>query len=127
MRARGGRAKDDEAGSGDVVMTKDFHSVGIRGDFGGDPGLALGLFNEKAKLFEGLDPNRPKSEEIFWVNDKDNVVDVSKNLYDVFGVPIGKGERGLVKKVVNCSTKVRAEHGGGEALALEYTLCDFEV
>ncbi len=46
MRARGGRAKDDEAGSGDVVMTKDFHRIGIRGDFGGDPGFALGLFDE---------------------------------------------------------------------------------
>ena len=57
--------------------------VGIRGNFGGDPGFALGLFNEKAKLFEGLNPDRPKCEEIFWVNDKDNVVDVSKNLYDV--------------------------------------------
>ena len=127
MRARGGRAKDDEAGSRDVVMTKDLHRVGIRGDFGGDPGFALGLFNKKAKLFEGLDPDRPECEEILWVNDKDNIINVSKNLYDVLGVPVWKGERGLVKEVVNCSSKVRAEHGCGEALSLEYTLCDFKV
>ena len=127
VRARGGRAKDDEAGSGDVVLTKDLHRVRVRGDFGGDPGFALGLFDQKAKLFEGLNPDRPKSEEIFWVNDKDHVVNVCKNLCDVFGVPVGEGERGLVKKVVNCSPKVRAEDGGGEALALEDTLCDFKV
>ena len=127
VRARSGRAKDNEAGSGDVVVPKDFYRVGVRANFGGDPGFALGLFDEKAKLFEGLNPDRPKSEEVFWFNDKDNVVDVCKNLYDVFGVPVGEGERGLVKKVVNCSSKVRAEDGGGEALALENTLCDFKV
>ena len=127
MRARGGRAKDDEAGSGDVVMTKDLHRVGVRGDFGGNPGFALGLFDEKAKLFEGLDPDRPQGGEVLRVNKEDDVVNISEDLDDFVGVPVGKGERGLVKEVVNCSSKVRAEHGGGEALALEYTLCDFKV
>ena len=44
-----------------------------------------------------------------------------------FWVPVGEGERGLVKKVVNCGPKVRAENSSGEALALEDTLRDFEM
>ena len=59
VRARSGRAKDDEAGSGDVVAPKDFYRVGVWGDFGGDPGFAFVLFDKKAKLSEGFNPNRP--------------------------------------------------------------------
>ena len=44
--ARSGRAKDNEAGCGDVVVPKDFYRVGVWGDFGGDPGFALGLFDK---------------------------------------------------------------------------------
>ena len=127
MGARSGRAKNDETGSGNIILTKDFHCVGKRGDFRGDPGLAFGLFNKKAEFSEGFDPDRPKCEEVLGVNDKDYVINVSQNLDDVFGVPVRKGERGLVEEVVNCSTKMRAEDGGGEAFALKYALCDFKV
>ena len=101
MGARGGRAKDDEAGSGDVVMTKNFYRVGKRGDFGGDPGLALGLFNKKAELTEGFDPDRPQGGEVLRVNNEDYVVNIGKDLNNVFGVSVGESERGLVEKVVN--------------------------
>ena len=80
-------------------MTKDFYRVGKRGDFRGDPGLAFGLIYEKAILFEGFDPNRPKCEEVLWVHDKDDVINVGKNLDDVPGVSVWKGERGLVKEM----------------------------
>ena len=108
-------------------MTKDFDSVGKWGDFGGDPSLALGLFNEEAIFTEGCNPDRPEGEEVGGVDNEDYVINISKYLDNVVWVPFRKGERGVVKEVVNCSTKMRAEDGCGEAFALKYTLRDFKV
>ena len=101
MGARGGRAKNDETGSGNIILTKDFHCVGKRGDFRGDPGLAFGLFYKKAILFEGFDPNRPKCEEVLWIDDEDDIVNVCQDLNNTFGVPVGKDKTRLVKKVIH--------------------------
>ncbi len=76
---------------------------------------------------EGLNPDRPQGGKIFRVDNEDDVIDIGENLDDFVGVPVGKGERGLVEEVVNSSTKVRAENCCGETFALKDTLCDFEV
>ena len=125
--ARGGRSEYNETRSGNIVLAKQFDSLREGGKLGGDPGFALGLFNQKAVLAEGLDPNRPKGGEIFRVNNEDDVVNIGENLNDFVGVSIGKGERGLVEKLVYCGTKVRAENGCGETFALKDALCDFKV
>ena len=76
VRARSGRAKDDEAGSGDVAMTKDLHRVGIRGDFGGDPSFALGLLNVKSICGEKFYPDRPKREAVGRFRDEYYVIHI---------------------------------------------------
>ncbi len=44
--ARCGGPENNETRSGNIVLAKHFDSLRERGDHGGDPGFALGLFNE---------------------------------------------------------------------------------
>ena len=108
-------------------MAKDFYCVGVGGDFGRDPGLALGLLDEQPKLFEGVNPNRPEREEVLRIYDEDDVVNIGKDLDDVLGVSVGEGECCLVEEVVDGGTQMCAENSSGKALALENTLRDIEM
>ena len=106
-------------------MSEDFDCFGKWRNHGWNPSLAFGLFDEKAKLFECGDPNRPECGKVLGVDDENNVINVCKDLYNVVGVSVRQGESSLVKEMIDSGTKVCAKDRSGEALALKYALCDF--
>ena len=127
MGARGGRAKDDEARGGDIVLAEHFDRIWERGDHGGDPSFALGLLDKEPKLGKRLDPNGPKCEKIRRLHDKNDIVYVRKKLYNLCRVSVLNVAFDLLEKVVNGNTKMRAENSRGETLPLKNTLCDLEL
>ena len=84
------------------------------------------MFNDEVELSKRVDPNRPNGGEVGRFNNKDNIINDGKDLYNFGGVLIRKLMFDLGEESVDGIAEVGAKDCCGKAFALEDALGDLE-
>ena len=65
------------------------------------PKPCIWIVQREAQISQVSDPDGPKCEEVFRIDDEDDIVNVGEDLNHIFGVSVREDERCLVEKVID--------------------------